>query len=125
MCRNPALTGTAEHSLRGNRTWKIDSLSVRENLQELRVELRIHKAVLGLVTELVKRPAEFDVGGAKKQLVEIAWDFLDWPRQWNREKKLRGQSPLWRVPGHVIRRIAALQDPAALYCCLLRLTRES
>ncbi|MGB9408725.1 MAG: hypothetical protein WCA89_14395 [Terracidiphilus sp.] len=83
-------------------------MRVRQNLQELRSEQRIYKAALGLLVELAKKPAEFDVDRAKQQMAEIARDIQDWPRQWNREKMERGEKPLWRVRGDSIRRVAAL-----------------
>ena len=45
---------------------------------------------------------------AKQRMAEIAREIRGWPRQWNREKKERGENPLWRVRGDSIRRIAAL-----------------
>ena len=83
-------------------------MRAQQNLQELRIEQRIYKAALGLVVELVKRPAEYDFTSAKQWMVEIALNIQDWPRQWNREKKERGQNPLWRVRGDAMRRIAAV-----------------
>jgi hypothetical protein len=82
-------------------------MGARENLQELRSEQRIYKAALGLLVELAKKPAEFDVDRAKQQMSEIACDIQDWPRQWNREMKERGEKPLWRVRGDSVRRVAA------------------
>ncbi|MGB8031793.1 MAG: hypothetical protein WCF30_19235, partial [Terracidiphilus sp.] len=94
--------------------WRADDPSVqilmrvRQDLQELRSERRIYKAAFGLLVELDKKPIEFDVDCAKQQMAEIARDIRGWPRQWNREKKERGENPLWRVRGDSIRRIAAL-----------------
>jgi len=100
-------------------------MRAQQNLQELRIEQRIYKAALGLVIELVKKPAEFDFDGAKRRMVEIARIIQGWPRQWNREKKLRGQNPLWKIRGTRCDESQRLRDPAPTYYCLLRLTRES
>jgi hypothetical protein len=83
-------------------------MRAQQNLQELRIEQRIYKAALGLVVELAKRPAEYDFTTAKQQMIAIARNIQDWPRQWNREKKLRGRKPLWRTRGDAMKRIAAL-----------------
>jgi hypothetical protein len=62
----------------------------------------------GLVVELAKSNAEFDFETAKQQMTKIARGISEWPHQWSRETKERGQKPLWRVRGDSIRRIAAL-----------------
>ena len=94
--------------------WRADDPSVqnlmrvRQDLQELRSERRIYNAAFGLLVELDKKPIEFDVDCAKQRMAEIAREIRGWPRQWNRERKERGENPLWRVRGDSIRRIAAL-----------------
>ena len=85
-------------------------MRARQDLQELRSEQRIYKAALGLVNELTKEKTEFDIDSAKERMGEIARGIRDWPRQWNREKKARGNNPLWRVRTDSIRRIAALAN---------------
>jgi len=83
-------------------------MRVRQDFKELRREQRIYKAAIGLVAELAKKDDEFDFDNAKKMICEIAPGIRDWPRQWNREKKERGENPLWRVRAGSRRRIAAL-----------------
>jgi hypothetical protein len=83
-------------------------MRVRQDLKELRSEQRIYKAALSLVSELAKKETEFDIDSAKERMGEIVRGIRDWPRQWNREKKARGNNPLWRVRSGSIRRIAGL-----------------
>lgn len=83
-------------------------MKARQDLLELKREQRIYKTALGLLMELAKKPADFDVDAAKERIARIADDIQDWPRQWNRENKERGKNPLWRVRGDSIRRVAAL-----------------
>jgi hypothetical protein len=80
----------------------------RQDLHELRVEQQIYKATLGLVLELARTASEYDIDSAKEWMTDIARGVAEWPRQWNRERKERGISPLWRVSAHSIQRIAAL-----------------
>jgi hypothetical protein len=49
-------------------------MKAAKNLQELRTEHMIYKAAPGLVVELAKNPAEFDVDGARQCMAEIARD---------------------------------------------------
>ena len=83
-------------------------MRVHQDLQELRSEQRIYKAALGLVAALANEEHPFNFDSAKEQMAEIARGIRKWPRQWNREKRERGEKPLWRVHADSIQRIAAL-----------------
>jgi hypothetical protein len=77
-----------------------------QDLAELKTEQKIYKAALGLILELAKNDAEFDLDIAQKQVAEIARGIQDWPSQWERERKARGDDPAWRAPARSIQRIA-------------------
>jgi hypothetical protein len=83
-------------------------MRARQDLHELRIEQQIYKAALGLVVELARKAPEYDIDSAKERMADIARGVPDWLRQWNREKKERGENPLWRVREDSIRRVAAL-----------------
>ena len=83
-------------------------MRAHQDLQELRIEQQIYKAALGLVAELTRDEPEYDIDAAKQRMAEIARGIRDWPRQWIREKKARGDNPLWRIRADSIRRIEAL-----------------
>jgi hypothetical protein len=85
-------------------------MRARQDLQELRSEQRIYKAAFGLVTQLAKQEVEFDFDLANRRIKEIAKGIQNWSKQWNREKKKRGENPLWRVRRDSIQRIAALAE---------------
>ena len=79
----------------------------RQDLRELRNEQRVYRAALGLVAELGKRDSDFSFETARQQITEITEGIRDWPRQWNRERKLK-RHPLWRLRQDSLRKIAAL-----------------
>ena len=102
------------HSSESDRLKAADSrfqmlMIARQDLKELRNEQRIYKAALGLVAELGKKDSEFSYETARQQITEIAEGIREWPRQWNRENKLKRSShPPWRLRRDSLRRITAL-----------------
>jgi hypothetical protein len=83
-------------------------ITARQSLPELKKEQRIYRAALNLLMELAKKPAEYDSSKAGEWIVEIALEIQDWPRQWTREQREQGKSPLWRPRKDSIQRITAL-----------------
>jgi len=80
---------------------------------------------LGLLVELEKTVAKFDFDGAKLRIAEIARGIRNWPRQRNRERKERGENPLWKVSGNSIERIAALAESSRDFILPLACRGES
>ena len=83
-------------------------LKARQNLEELRKEQKIYRAALSLNWELAKEDIEYDHDHAQKQVTEIALGVQNWLRQWQREKKVRGKDPLWKIREESVQRIKAL-----------------
>ncbi len=80
----------------------------RQDLKELKSEQQIYKAALNLILELAKEESEYVPKSANQWIAEIACGISNWPLQWRREKKQRGESPLWRAPRESIQRITVI-----------------
>lgn len=79
-----------------------------QDLVELKDEQRIYKAAISLVLELRRPEKEYDAEIAAGHIIEIARLVRNWPLQWRRERKARGEAPLWKVRPGTIERIAAM-----------------
>ncbi len=79
----------------------------RQDLAELGCEQRIYSAALGLVVEQRKKAIEYDFQLASEGIGTIAELIRDWPRQWERERKLRGCNPPWKIERDTIKKIRA------------------
>jgi len=81
-------------------------LIAHQNMQELRNEQAIYRAALGLVMQLGQQ--DYDSLSGQQLMKTIAANIKDWPRQWEREKSLRGFEPAWKLTAESLERIESL-----------------
>jgi len=81
-------------------------LIARQDMQELRNEQAIFRAALALIMHLAQ--PNYDYGLAQQLIKTIAANIKEWPRQWEREKSLRGFEPIWKLSAEPLKRIESL-----------------
>jgi hypothetical protein len=82
-------------------------LTAEQDMNELRSERLLYHSALNLVIEL-GRP-EADVSMVQRCIKEIADKVSDWPRQWERERRLRQPHQiLWKISPESVERIQQL-----------------
>jgi len=82
-------------------------LIAEQDMNELRNERLLYRSALTLIMELAQ--PEPDASVIQGCIAEIANKLADWPRQWERERRLRQQSQiLWKISPESLRRIQQL-----------------
>ena len=83
-------------------------LSAVQDMQELRNEQSIYRAVLALLQQLSE--PDFDYLAGQRLIAEIAVKITYWPLQWEREKIFRGKDPFWKLSQKALQRIESLKS---------------
>jgi hypothetical protein len=81
-------------------------LIAHQDMQELKNEQAIYRAALGLVMQLGQQ--DYDYMSGQQLMKTIAINIKDWPRQWERERSLRGFEPAWKLTAESLERIESL-----------------
>jgi hypothetical protein len=81
-------------------------LSAVQGMQELRNEQVIFRSALAVVIGLTE--PNFDFPLAQSRMGDIAAKIVEWPGQWEREKRLTQKEPFWNLRADAIERIKGL-----------------